>query len=340
MLFNSLSSCPIKFRSTRICQVSLHLGYAILFLCGLCIPPPILSALPQVSSQPNENLTDASLVYVSDYFSFIGKDDQGHVAFALDNNRGRDGESHQAEHFVVLHDESKGWVELKGNGSYDNIANDLIVIPDSSSFQFQGYPEAGVAITSQVNDLTLTISPISKSLDRVHDGGELWMGSASAVLEWKGRKIQGRVIYEYLMMPNFNRLTRTYWGLWKNFQGLYLSLDGAGDLYVHSQQSEKLAPLVGELDGFVSIEEKPELFQILQFTPLSYSQGLGFYRWPMKWALRWFTSKGSGEVQLEVSQFHRIANWVIGGFAMGIVQGEVTYQGQTFKVYGLVELIM
>ena len=31
----------------------------------------------------------SSLIYVSDYFLFVGEDDQGHVAFALDNNRGR-----------------------------------------------------------------------------------------------------------------------------------------------------------------------------------------------------------------------------------------------------------
>lgn len=303
-------------------------------------PTLALSASNQERSSDHGSIPDTSLVYVSDYFSFIGQDDQGHVAFALDNNRGRDGKSYQAEHFVVLHDETQGWVGLDGNGSYDNSGQDLVAIPDSSAFQFQGYPEAGISIRSRVNDLTLTISPISKVLARVHEGGKLWMGSAPAVLEWKGRTLQGRVIYEYLMIPDFNRLTRTYWGLWKDFQGLYLFLEGAGDFYVHSQQSEKLAPLIGELDGFVSIGEKSERFQILQLTPLGFSQGLGFYQWPMKWALRWLTSKGSGEAHLEVSQFHRIANWVIGGFAMGIVKGNLTYQGKIIPVYGLVELVM
>src|SRR3989441_9773047 len=47
----------------------------------------------------------STLIYVSDYFSFVGADQHGRVAFALDNNRGRDGEAFQAEHFVVLHDE-------------------------------------------------------------------------------------------------------------------------------------------------------------------------------------------------------------------------------------------
>ena len=44
------------------------------------------------------------LAYYSDYFSFIGRDPVGFVAFALDNNRGVDGSEYQAEHFGVLYD--------------------------------------------------------------------------------------------------------------------------------------------------------------------------------------------------------------------------------------------
>ncbi len=59
---------------------------------------------------PHEDLSlpESPLLYVSDCFSFVGEDVTGHVAFALDNNRGRDGKSWQAEHFVVLHDEGEG----------------------------------------------------------------------------------------------------------------------------------------------------------------------------------------------------------------------------------------
>jgi len=286
------------------------------------------------------NAVETSVVYVSDYFSFIGKDEHGHVALALDNNRGKDDEAYQAEHFAMLHDERHGWIEMQGSGAYDNLAKELLSIPDSSAFQFHGIPEAGLTIISEPNSLSLTISAIPRSYTRTHDGGEMWMGSAPATLQWNDRTLVGRVIYEYLMIPDFNRLSRTYWGLWNEFQGLYLSLDGEGDLYVHSQHSDMLAPLVGTLDGFVSLQEMPQRFQVLQLTPLSFKQGFGFYRWPTGWAIRWMTTQGSGTLQLELSEFHPVANWVIGGFAMGIVQGTATYRGKTFPVYGLVELIM
>jgi len=81
-------------------------------------PTPGLGMEPLDSLSEDPSLPDTSLLYVSDYVSFIGEDSQGHVAFALDNNRGRDGESWQAEHFVVLHDEREGWISLQGTGPY------------------------------------------------------------------------------------------------------------------------------------------------------------------------------------------------------------------------------
>src|SRR5207244_4365034 len=89
----------------------------------------------------------STLIYVSDYFSFVGADQHGRVAFALDNNRGRDGEAFQAEHFVVLHDEQDGWMDVAGNGPYDNPKKELARIPDSPFFQFTSATEAGLTLT-------------------------------------------------------------------------------------------------------------------------------------------------------------------------------------------------
>jgi hypothetical protein len=119
----------------------------------------------------------------------------------------------------VLHDERHGWVKLAGNGLSQNLKRELSTIPDSSFFRFQGTPRTGLTITSDVNHLTLRIDPIPERTTNRHNGATTWMGSAQAVLAWNGRTIPGRVIYEYLMMPEFNRLTRTYWGMWKEFQG-------------------------------------------------------------------------------------------------------------------------
>lgn len=113
-------------------------------------------------------IAGAGLVYVSDYFSFVGADERGHVAFAIDTNRGRDGDAFPAEHLsIVLHDERSGWVDLTGQGRYENATRELLPIPDSPAFRFVGQPETGVTIAIAVNDLTLRIDPM---IERVRRG--------------------------------------------------------------------------------------------------------------------------------------------------------------------------
>lgn len=292
------------------------------------------------ADSPTEDLPASPLLYVSDYFSFVGQDTQGHVAFALDNNRGRDGEAYQAEHFLALHDERQGWISLVGNGRYQNATKELRTIPDSPSFRFQGTPRTGMTIASQPNRLTLRIEPIAERTRNTHDAAVTWMGSAGAVLTWQGRTIPGRVIYEYLMMPEFNRLTRTYWGLWKEFQGLYVKAGQDGDVYLHSQQSERTAPLVGMLAGFAAFDGQSESMNDLRVEVLDRDLAPGFYRWPTAWRITWTGPKGRATLTLTQSDRNRIANWIIGGFSMAIVTGELDYAGARYPVYGFAELIM
>lgn len=291
-------------------------------------------------SVPAEKPPASTLIYVSDYFSFVGADQHGRVAFALDNNRGRDGDAYQAEHFVVLHDELSGWIDVDGNGRYHNLKKELQRIPGSAFFQFDGAPETGLTITSATNQLTLRINPIPQRHRRTDGKSIVWMGSAPAVLTWKERTVRGRVTYEYLIMPDFNRLTRTYFGLWKEFQGLYLLADGTNDVYLHSQLNERIAPLVGKLVGFAVLPEQTESLNDLQVTVLDREFALGFYRWPTAWRITWTGSRGPASMTLSLSNQKKIANWVIGGFSMGIVSGELSYDGRTWPIYGLAELIM
>ncbi len=295
---------------------------------------------PSIASPKAISLPDTALLYVSDYISFVGEDRHGRVAFALDNNRGRDGESWQAEHFVVLHDEHAGWISLEGSGAYQNSTHELVTIPPSPFFQIEGMPRTGLSITSPPNNLTLIVQPIPIRLERDHDEGRFWLGSATAQLQWNDRTLNGRVIYEYFMMPEFNRLSRTYWGLWKHFQGLYLTIEGLGDLYVHSQESDMMEPLVGNMSGFFAVREESEPLQALQVTLLDHRQAWGLYRWPSAWSLNWINKTAVGRALLEVKELKTMGNWVIGGFGMGIVHGIVYYNGKEYAAYGLAELIM
>lgn len=315
------------------------LNFLLTLLLCLFVDSAVVKSSDSLARAEHE-ISSSTLIYVSDYFSFVGSDGQGHVAFALDNNRGRDGEADQAEHFVVLHDEKQGWVEVQGSGAFDNAKKELARIPDSAFFQFESTVETGLTITSVKNQLALRIDPIKQHQLRTDGQSTIWYGSAPALLTWQGRTIPGRVIYEYLVMPDFNRLTRRYWGLWKEFQGLYLLAGDRADVYCHSQQSEKIAALVGKLAGFAALSDQAEALADLHVEVLAHEMTFGFYRWPTAWHVTWTGANGPASMTLTLSHRKTIFTWLIGGFSMGIVRGELSYGGKTWPIYGLAELIM
>lgn len=318
---------------TAILRMCLCLGLSVVFL----------ATTAQTDSPTVRSLDDfpgTKLIYVSDYFSFIGQDNHGYVAFALDNSRGREGDAYQAEHLVLLHDEKQGWVELEGNGRYDNSDKELKTIPQSPSFRFAGMAYTGMAIVSENNRLTLKIHPIVRRTRKRHDGASVSMGTAQAVLTWNGRTVPGRVIYESFMMPNFNRLTHTYWDMWNEYQGFYLRMGTDGDLYFHSQKSERLSPLMGFRDGFMALNNETGVMKDMNVEVLGRELAWGFYKWPTSWRVTWTGPKGRAVVTLKQLSRTSIGNWAIGGFSMTVVIGELEYGGKKMPVYGLAELIM
>lgn len=280
------------------------------------------------------------LAYYSDYFSFVGRDDKGAVAFAIDNNRGQDGDTWQADHFLVLYDEHQGWQEVKGNGLYDNREHLLTRIPDSDYFTFKGAPAAGMELASAANDLRLAMEPITPAMTRRKGLSEYALGSAAATLYWNGRTIHGRVIHEYLYLPAFNRLSRRYFGMFDDFHGIYATVDGAGDLYFHRQQSDFLAQLVGHEEGFVVLDGQRAELEALETDIPQRSFAWGFYRPPQRWQGRFKAAGHDYQLHLQLEAPNAIANWVIGGFIMGIVKGELIRDGKRFQVYGVGELIL
>ncbi len=302
-------------------------------------PTPALAQDTREASSNAQEFPNSSLLNITDHIAFIGEDSQGHVILALSTSRGREGKTYQAEHFVQMHDERQGWINVKGNGQYDNVTGELLSMPDSQDFQFQGTAKNGFTVISPTNHFTLTLEPISERISKKTHGGHFWMGSAPARMEWQDRDLKGRVFYESILLLDFNRLTHLYWDLLAEFQGFYLSVDGVGDLYLHSQGGELMPPLIGELNGFLAIQEETEYFRDLQLNAVDFSQGFGFYWWPDTWEARWSSENGLGKVHLERSQPKNIVNWFLGGFSMGIIQGKATYKGQSHDVYGVVELL-
>lgn len=302
--------------------------------------PPVLAALLLLAAGCAPGRAgDADLAYVSDYYSFVGADAAGRVAFALDANRGRDGDAFQAEHFAALHDEAQGWVPLQGSGAYANTARLLEEAPDSPHFRITGAPADGVTITSDTNGLTLTTGPIAVRVSETEGDGARRLGSGRARLHWRGRRLAGRVIHEHLRREGWNRLARTYWGTWHDWQSFYLVAGDAvgteaGDLYLASEAE-------GEgrrTRGFLVLDGRAATLGDARLVIEDSAQALGLYRWARCWSGGW-SEPEPARFALAAPDRRSFGNWIIGGFAMSAVAGTLTFGARTVPVYGLAELI-
>jgi hypothetical protein len=205
---------------------------------------------PSQSAAAKKVRTYNPLLYFSDYFSFVGRDTAGWVHFAIDNNRGHAGEIYQADHFIVMHDEQSGWVQLVGSEHYENAERQLERIPDSTYFVFRGALASGLIMQSAINDMRMSVGPLPQVLYRENSDGIFWLGGSPATLTWKQRTLKGRAIVEYLQRHNC--FVADFTANWRNFNALYLMTDRNSDVYMHYHEREGGSDLNGKIVGFAS----------------------------------------------------------------------------------------
>jgi hypothetical protein len=128
--------------------------------------------------------------------------------------------------------------------------------------------------------------------------------------------------------------------MWNQYQGFYLKLGTDGDVYLHSQHSDRLASLMGFLGGFTASNSTTDMMEDLKVEVFDRELAWGFYRWPTAWRITWAGQQGPAVLTLKRTSRTSIGNWAIGGFSMAVVRGELRSAGQQQEVYGLVELIM
>jgi hypothetical protein len=302
---------------------------------------PAANVAVVTATDPHDLLAGAGLAYSSDYLSFVGADAAGHVAFALDTNRGRDGDDYQAEHlYAVLHDEHDAWVDVVGVGRYANPDGRLVEIPDSPAFSFTGSPRDGLVVDSAPNALTLTVDPLVERTVRAGDTALFVMTSARAELRWRGRAIPGRVIHEYLGQHGANLMTQRSLRGFPTMEYLYLLLADADDLYV---QKAIGAPLFAGLErvlGFTVVDEVTEQLTGVRFDTTGRDLARGAYRWPATWDVAWDVDGRRATLRLATVARRVVGNWGVAGLAMSVVRGTVSLAGATWPVYGFGELLV
>lgn len=297
----------------------------------------------EIRDRARELVAGAETAYVSDYVSFTGADAAGRVMFALDTNRGRAEGEHQAEHFVVMHDDRAGWIDVEGDTDIDNAAGMLLEWPASPYFEITGEPYALDTLRSQPNGFVLDIGPLEPRTTTVSESTLFSMASAPATLEWRGRTLEGRVIYEHLAMRGSNRLAGGIGGALAiftggpDFQGLYLGAAGE-DLYIHRAPvggASTQSPLV----AFHARDGTTLDIENLELEVTDYDAAFGFYRWPAAWRATWQSACGDARLTVESREHATQSNWITGGFAMRTAEAELSCGGTTTTLHGFAELI-
>jgi hypothetical protein len=280
--------------------------------------------------------------YYSDYFSFVGRDDKGHVYLAHDNNRGQTGEAFQANHFVAMYDSATGWIELAGNVVYPNPDKILDGLPASQHFAFEGRARTGVVIAGKEGGLRLEVGPLAETLARRNEDGIFWIGSAPATLAWSGRRLEGRVIHEYLQRDTFNYFTAKPDRSFRNFNGLYLMTEDGHDLYMHFHERKGGSDLTGRLVGMASWDGPAPLtgleFRIVETAAVPWRS----YRWPIAWQAGFEHGGRAWELALYTAERKLCGDWETGGFAMSVANGVVSARdgSRRMTVTGWAELLI
>ncbi len=303
---------------------------------------PALLWPAQAFAETAQSQAGPAVAYYSDYYSFVGRDAKGHVYLALDTNRGRDHDSYQANHFVAMYDEATGWVDLKGNVVYPNLGKLLDGLPASEHFSFAGRAATGTVITGREGGLKLTVDPLPETLHRQNQDGIFWIGGAPAVLDWNGRRLEGRVVFEYLQRNNFNYFTSKSDRSWRNFNGLYLMTEDGRDFYMHAHERQGGSDLTGRLVGMASWGTAAPVtnltFRIVETAAVPYRT----YRWPIAWSVG-FEHEGIAYVlDLYTAERKLSGDWETGGFAMAVALGFVAARdgSRRMKVAGWAELLI
>ena len=157
-----------------------------------------------------------------------------------------------------------------------------------------------------------------------------------------GRRIPGRVIFEYLQRTNFNYITSNIARSWQNFNGLYLLTEDGHDFYMHSHERTSGSDLTGRLVGIATWGEAAPVskldFRIVETAAVPYRS----YRWPIAWRVGFEHAGRAYGLELFTAERQLRADWTTGGFAMAVANGVIRAQdgSSRVKVTGWAELLI
>ena len=299
---------------------------------------------PEEVAEIESRIAEAEVAMFSDYYSFVGLDQRGWIAFAIDNNRQRAVGRYEADHATFMYDGESGFVDIAGYGKYETEDQALLHVPDSPDFTFER-SETETIVKSTKHDLTLRFGALNAHFHENKPDASIIMGIAPATLSWQGRELTGDIVGERLGFKDFDRrdmgsmLAKQSLSN-RSFQGLYLMTEYGEIIYLRASTMEM--GLVGgpSAVGFGQYGDHSGMLSSLSITADQWRSAPGLYKVPRAWTATWGTDRKYLLTLAEVDS-KVYTNWGLGGFVMSFVEGTLTSEdGESSRIGGLAELIL
>jgi len=276
----------------------------------------------------------------SDYFSFHGEDEQGRVYFAIDNNREQTKKGiNKSDHFVYFSLDGK-WIAPKGHKEGFEFENSsLEKIPSSEHFKYTYDGNELYGIESPTNGFHIELSEPLKRVGEYGEGEIIFdILSTKAKLYYGDRVFKGNIISEKLIDPvgllSFASLTKGLFSGFK-FDGYYLNIPEVGDLYIHLIKTGANVNLFKDNILNLTDQENIHDFELKNADyVVTKSKQVGL----KKLALEFEINTPDLQLKIHTTHFKTYRNLFFFAFGMGVIEGELIYEGKSYHVYGLSEL--
>lgn len=308
-----------------------------LLTSSLLLAPPL-----PVTLEANR---DEEISYVSDFLVFAGADADGRVLFAFDANRGNEGEKYQAEHFQRLWVEGEGWSTLPGEEEL--AVEDMWELPSSKEWQISGDTAEGFQLACASREFELRTEPLADRTWRELEGDIFSTAAGSATLTIGERELRGHVHHEFCFLVDRNPLVKTYTDLFGDgFHGVY-AIVGEGENvrpFKYHRTGGTLRGLLKRSDGYTP-EESASGWSRIPANDFDASDWdlAGFFSWPGRYAASWAVGEDESALQrsfrLSLRQREVVANYVIAGLAVNVVEGTINLTGKPEPVFGMALIV-
>ncbi len=324
----------------------------LLALCCFSNGSSVVAADVVVENSPSpehtsQNPEQAETALYSDRFIFRSKNIDDLVVVLFTFERGTHEGRYYWEFFGAVF-EKNHWSFLEGNNKYISADTDLSMIYPSYYAKAEGSAVSGFMIAYDGGDYTLNLSsgPVHPFY-QPHNSSTLkkTMGSAEAVLTFKGTEYWGDLIHESLFWKGFNGLTR-YKELYKEYQAFYLKTNSGYQVYFHKDSADQQVLLekyrfleVPESEGGVITLDQETLHAFKPPLSLSVTESasppFALYTVPERWEVN--INPDIGSLFLWTRGKASI-NWVVGGYVVMAVEGVIKNgKGGEERIWGFSE---